>query len=237
MAYRYYSLLPGGTVHAANSGDAGSQAELGGLHMTFAARLDILQGAPADDAMVEARWAEAPSFMERAAGQGVTGAQERCGLIFATGGRSVPQNWATAAKWWRKAAEAGMREAQWFLGVCYYYGRGVERDVARANVWFRKSAAQSDPDAVAALQLGVPGKSFAREAIVRFTNAGSSAPRYAASRAFAGEFNERYLKPVLQQYIGMLRESDSAAPHPSLRDSMWVDFMMSFGISAPTKPP
>jgi TPR repeat protein len=131
-----YSLLPRGrdTVRAANRGDATSQAELGGLHLMFALRLDMLQGAPADDGMVAARWAEALSFLERAAEQGVAAAQVWCAQIYATGGRSVPQNWATAAKWWRKAAEAGEWDSQWFIGLCYYYGRGVERNVAQAKV-------------------------------------------------------------------------------------------------------
>ena len=108
----------------------------------FALRLDMLQGAPADDGMVAARWAEALSFLERAAEQGVAAAQVWCAQIYATGGRSVPQNWATAAKWWRKAADAGLRDAQWNIGVCYYYGRGVDRNVAQAKVCIRKSAAQ-----------------------------------------------------------------------------------------------
>jgi hypothetical protein len=41
----------------------------------FAMREDILQGAPADDDTVAARWAEALSFMKRAAKQGVAVAQ------------------------------------------------------------------------------------------------------------------------------------------------------------------
>jgi hypothetical protein len=233
MDSRYYSLLPGGTVHAANSGDAHSQTQLGALHFMFAARLDILQGAPADDGMVAARWAEALSFLERAAEQGDMGAQVWCGQIYATGDRSVPQNWATAVKWWRKAAEAGRRQAQWFIGLCYYYGRGVNRDVAQAKVWIRKSSAQGYPAAERALQqAGIPGEeSFARDAIVRLTNAGSSAPRYAVAREFAEQLNKTLIKPLLQQYIDRLRESDYGVPHRSLRDSIWVEFMVIVGIS------
>jgi hypothetical protein len=128
-------------VHAANNGDTNSQAQLEILYFMFAMRLDILQGAPADDHMVEARLAEALHFLERAAGQADADAQVWCGMVYASGGRSVPQNWATAAKWWRKAADAGLRDAQWNIGVCYYYGRGVDRNVAQAKVCIRKSAA------------------------------------------------------------------------------------------------
>jgi TPR repeat protein len=182
----------------------------------FATRLDILQGAPADDGMVEARWEEAVWFLERAAKQGVATAQAWCGIIYATGGRSFPQNWATAAKWWRKGAEAGRMESQWYLGVCYYYGRGVERDVAQAKAWITKSAAQGFHAAVLALQqAGIPGEeSFARGAIVRFTNAGSAAPRYAAARKFAGQVTERFLKPtfaVVQQHSPRVRHWRAAS--------------------------
>jgi TPR repeat protein len=77
MTFRYYSLLSRGwdTVHAANNGDARSQYELGIFHHASAMRLDILQGASADDAMVAARWEETMWFMERAAEQGDTAAQ------------------------------------------------------------------------------------------------------------------------------------------------------------------
>jgi hypothetical protein len=109
-----YSLLSRGrgTVHAigrreacthikANSGDASSQYELGYSHSLGAKRLDILQGAPADDHVVATRWAEALRFAEMAAEQGAgyanwnfsPNSQTRCGEIYAAGGRSVPQNW------------------------------------------------------------------------------------------------------------------------------------------------
>jgi TPR repeat protein len=85
MSFRY-SLLSRGrdTVRAANRGNASSQAELGDFHFLSATRLDILQGAPADDAMVAARWSEALRFLEGAAEQGVMAAQARCGLIYAS---------------------------------------------------------------------------------------------------------------------------------------------------------
>jgi TPR repeat protein len=172
-AMAFYSLLSKGwhTVHAANSGVSRSQDELGFYHYHSAKRLDILHGTPADDATVRARWAEALKFTEMAAEQGVAGAQAWCGLIYATGGRSVPQNWPTAVKWWRKAADAGRMDAQWFVGVCYYHGRGVDRDVTRAMVWFRKSAAQGNPAAFGAVYMGVPAQGL-RGVILRFTNAG-----------------------------------------------------------------
>jgi hypothetical protein len=176
------------TVRAANSGDALSQAVLGGYHVASAKRLDILQGAPADDDMVAARWPKALRILIKAAAQGDTDAQTLCAEICATGGRSVLQNWTTAAKWWRKAAAAGERDALWYMGLCYYYGRGVDRGAAQAMAWFRKAAAQGWPAAADAVQAGIPGH-IVREDIALFTNAGSAPPRYAAAHHFAGMVN------------------------------------------------
>jgi hypothetical protein len=244
MTFIKYSLLSRGrdTVRAANRRNARSQAELGGFHFVSAQRLDILQGAPADDHVVAARWSDALRFNERAAEQGVAGAQDRwiaeaqlnCGFIYAAGDRSVPQNWATAAKWWRKAAEAGDEGAQWFIGLCYYYGRGVDRDVAQAKIWFRKSAAttaQGNRAAAEAVQAGIPGDKVIRDLLARFTNAVSAPLLFEVAHEFAGMMVEHFLGPQLQAYSRQLQEDSSAAPHPSVRDSLWVDFVMTFGLS------
>jgi TPR repeat protein len=232
MAFSY-SLLSRGrdTVRAANRGNASSQNELGYFHFFSAFRLDILQGTPADDDTVAARWAETLRFVEGAAAQGAAGAQERRGLIYATGDRSVPQNWTTAVKWWRKAAEAREMGAQFYIGVCYYYGRGVARDVAQAMAWIGKAAAKGYAEAAVALQTGIPGRQAAREDMARFTNAGSAPVRHEAAHQFPGNVNEYYLISELQQSNNVLQESDSGAPHQSPRDSVWVDFMVGFGLS------
>lgn len=45
-------------------------------------------------------------------------------------------------KWTRQAAEQGHAAAQNSLGIRYYSGGSVTRDIAEAEKWFRKSAAQ-----------------------------------------------------------------------------------------------
>ena len=45
-------------------------------------------------------------------------------------------------KWFRKAAEQGIAEAQFILGMRYAAGRGVRQDYAEAIKWYRKSAEQ-----------------------------------------------------------------------------------------------
>lgn len=50
-----------------------------------------------------------------------------------------------------KAANAGNAEAQLHLGEMYLYGEAGSVDLAKAESWFKKSAAKGNPTAVAAL--------------------------------------------------------------------------------------
>jgi uncharacterized protein len=57
-------------------------------------------------------------------------------------GRGVPQDYAEAMKWYRKAADKGNARAQFNLGFMYYDGKGVPQNYAEAMKWFRKAADQ-----------------------------------------------------------------------------------------------
>jgi TPR repeat protein len=57
-------------------------------------------------------------------------------------GRGVPQDYAEAANWFRKAAEQGFAEAQNRLGQMLAMGQGIPRDDAEAAAWYRKAADQ-----------------------------------------------------------------------------------------------
>ena len=70
--------------------------------------------------------------------QGNADAQALLGVVYYEG-RVVPQNYAAAAMWYRKAAEQGNAEAQFQLGVLYHNGEGVPQDDAAAVVWYRKA--------------------------------------------------------------------------------------------------
>jgi hypothetical protein len=65
--------------------------------------------------------------------------------LFSQGG--VPQDYAAAASWSRKAAEQGYAEAQYNLGVMYLNGLGVRQDYATAMSWYRKAAEQGHASA------------------------------------------------------------------------------------------
>ena len=55
--------------------------------------------------------------------------------------------------WIKKKAEEGRANWQCNLGVCYYYGTGVGKDIPNANKWYEKSAMQGE--AKAQFNLGI----------------------------------------------------------------------------------
>ena len=68
-------------------------------------------------------------------------------------GQGVPQDYAEAVGWFRKAAEQGDAGAQFNLGLMNKKGQGLPQDCAEAVRWFRKAAEQGDAGAQANLGL------------------------------------------------------------------------------------
>ena len=62
-------------------------------------------------------------------------AQYFVGRMYA-GGQGVPQDYETAADWYRKAAEQGVGDAQYRLGGLYQNGNGVPKDLEYAYGWY-----------------------------------------------------------------------------------------------------
>ena len=80
--------------------------------------------------------------------QGDAKAQVNLGFMNENG-QGVPQDFAEAAKWYRKAAEQGNNAmAQHDLGRMYTEGRGVPQDYAEAVKWWRKAAEQDHAGAL-----------------------------------------------------------------------------------------
>ena len=101
--------------------------------------------------IVPAAFAEDPSPEEiaritAAAEKGEVWAQYNLGILYENG-EGVPENDATAVKWYRKAAEQGIANAQYNLDVMYHSGRGVPEDDATAVKWYTKAAEQGDANA------------------------------------------------------------------------------------------
>ena len=84
--------------------------------------------------------------------QGNAEAQFKLGRMYAKG-EGVPQDYAQAVAWFRKAAEQGNAKGQNGLGAMYGSGQGVPQDWVQAVVWFRKAAEQGE--AMAQCNLGV----------------------------------------------------------------------------------
>ena len=62
-------------------------------------------------------------------------------------GQGVPQSYAEAMTWHRKAADLGDAKAQFSVGVMYFKGLGVPQNYAEAAKWYRRAADQGDPTA------------------------------------------------------------------------------------------
>jgi TPR repeat protein len=57
-------------------------------------------------------------------------------------GQGVPQDYAEAIKWYRKAADQGDAEAQYSLGEMYDIGQALPQDYVQAHMWFSLAAAR-----------------------------------------------------------------------------------------------
>ena len=55
-------------------------------------------------------------------------------------------HYEVAVEWYRKAAEAGNKNAQYELGMCYLRGEGVPKDDYTAYTWFREAGHNGHPD-------------------------------------------------------------------------------------------
>jgi hypothetical protein len=91
--------------------------------------------------------AEAVPEMRQLAEAGDMGAQYNLASYHAAGSQGVEPDYAEAAIWYRRAADQGMAEAQYNLGVMYQDGLGVEQSDAEAARYYQLSAEQGFADA------------------------------------------------------------------------------------------
>jgi TPR repeat protein/uncharacterized caspase-like protein len=95
-------------------------------------------------------WAEAMTWLRRAADQGDAHAQYSVGILYRHGW-GIPQDYSQAMVWYRKAADQGWTEAQSTIGDLYLYGWGVPQDYQQAMAWYRKAADRGDSRAESAI--------------------------------------------------------------------------------------
>src|ERR1700722_18588151 len=59
-------------------------------------------------------------------------------------GLGTEKNLVLAAEWYKRAADTGFSEAQFALGICYFYGLGVTKDIAKAITLFHQASNQNN---------------------------------------------------------------------------------------------
>ena len=123
---------------AAEAGDAGAAALLGYIYW---AGVQV----PMDRSRAQRWFKKYAEHCGKLAEQGDPTGEQGLGWLHQNGWGGLEQNYAAAARWYRKAAEQGNPYAQSGLGILYHYGLGVENDYAQAEMWNRKSAEQGDP--------------------------------------------------------------------------------------------
>jgi len=89
----------------------------------------------------------APPALAEAAKKGDPLAFFEVGAVY-TEGRGVKADLAEAAKWYQKAADAGIAPAQYRLASLYEKGTGVARDLAKAKVLYERAAEQGNASAM-----------------------------------------------------------------------------------------
>jgi TPR repeat protein len=81
----------------------------------------------------------------RAAARKDPKAQYQLGQLYLSG-RGVPQNFQTAAEWFKQAADKDAA-AQYTLGFCYASGTGVTKSMSRATAYYLDAARQGHAEA------------------------------------------------------------------------------------------
>ena len=115
----------------------------------MAAAMNQAQGDKLQQA-VQAGDRGALDTLRQAAQNGDAIAQDKLGVLYARG-QGVRQDYAEAARWYRKAALQGWPQAQVHLGILYSDGRGVQRDYQQAEQWLLKAADQGDVNGMTSL--------------------------------------------------------------------------------------
>lgn len=74
-------------------------------------------------------------------------AQHDMAALYTAGQAGVKQNYERAAFWFKQAAEQGIGNAAYNLGVLYQQGLGQAQDLQRALDWYRRAAQLGHPEA------------------------------------------------------------------------------------------
>ena len=121
----------------------------------------------------------------KAATAGNARAMHNLAVMHAEGSIGGKPDYATAAEWFRKAGQFGVRDSQFNLGILYARGLGVPQDLGQSWLWFSLAAQQGDVDAGhkrddVAAKMDKPALDAANQALAAFK---VSTPAPAANEA------------------------------------------------------
>jgi TPR repeat protein len=97
-----------------------------------------------DGALLRRSPRSASAWLAKAAEQGHEEAMLALGTRYYLGRGGLEQDYARAAGWYEKCADAGDVGAQYLVASMYEHGLGVERDLERALQWYGAAARQGD---------------------------------------------------------------------------------------------
>ena len=115
---------------AAEQGDIDAQVYLGRQYL-------VGEGVKQD-------WSEAKKWLYPAAEKGDDRAQNMLAYIYLTGGNGTTKDNYLAFKWFKDSAEQGNDDAQFYTGVCYYFGYGTKKDYKLSAEWWKKASEQDN---------------------------------------------------------------------------------------------
>jgi TPR repeat protein len=85
--------------------------------------------------------------IEEQAFNGVPEAQHDLAAVYTAGHGGVEPDYSRAAYWFRQAAEQGVGNARYNLGVLYHQGLGMEKNLEEAIYWYTAAAEAGHPEA------------------------------------------------------------------------------------------
>ena len=106
--------------------------------------------------------------------------------------------------WCNRAAHEGYISAQYNIGLCYFYGNGIKKDVVKAKEWLEKAASQGYEDAKKFLKENNFGEKK-NQKVSNTENKQQNKSMTIEDRALAGDAEAQYQLGV--KYCGLLQRS------------------------------
>ena len=142
-------------------------------------------------------------------------------------GDGLPQDYAGALSWYRKAADQGDAGAEFCLGWMYENGIGGRQDNAEALKWYRKAAAQGNADAkerASALSRSAAGAQPVQNSPQQSSYVSHHVPEYERAEMYF------YGRGVAQDYAEAVRLYSKAAAEGDDRACYSLGWMYQNGL-------